>query len=158
MINTENPAVDVWDKILSRAEILLVPIVVFFTPIAGILLTVMAFIFLDTLTGIWKAIKVESAFSSRGLGAIGAKLLIYESVVLCSYLVDSFILGEFLQGLFGIEFMATKIAALIFLAVEAISIDENFKAIFGVGMWSALKKLMGKAKELRGDIKDITKP
>lgn len=157
MINTEQPAIDIWDKVLRRAEILIVPIVVFFTPIAGILLTVMAFIFLDTLTGIWKAFKTKVGFSSRGLGAIGTKLLIYESVVLCSYLVDSFILGDLLNSLFGVEFMVTKIAALIFLSVEVISIDENFKDIFGIGMWGALKKLLNKAKEVRQDVKDITK-
>jgi hypothetical protein len=157
MIDTNHPVNYFMCRVSENLEVLFLPIVLFFVPVQGILITVAAVVFLDTVTGIWKALKKGIQFSSRGLSALGSKLLLYESVLLCSYLVDAFILGDVLLGMFSIENMVTKVSSLIFLTIEVISINENFKAVRGISMLDALKKLVTRAKEAKEVAIDITK-
>jgi hypothetical protein len=136
----------------------------FFLPISGILFLIGFAIFVDTLTGIWKAKKLKIPITSRKLSAIVSKLFLYEVAVIGFYLIDKFILNDIILTFFSVPLMLTKILSLVLCSIEVISISENYKAVKGIDIWSAFKNLLQRSKEIKNDIdgvrynKDSTTP
>ena len=127
----------------------------FFKPIYGILILIFFCILFDTITGIWKAKKTNTAVTSRRLSAIISKLLLYEATVMLFYLMDFYLLNDIVMTFFSVELLTTKILALVLVSVEVISINENYKAVKGIDLWASLKNLYARAKEVTQDFKNI---
>ena len=132
--------------------------VLFFIPIQGILIAVGAAIILDTFTGIFKSIKLNGwcSVKSRKLSNIVSKMLLYEICILFLFLMDKFILNEFISSWFGFEFMFTKICAILLMFIELVSIKENIEDAYNIKIWDLLKKAFLRAKEVKDNIDDIT--
>jgi hypothetical protein len=134
---------------------LLAVVSAFFLPISGILFLIGFAILLDTITGIWKAKKLGLPITSRKLSAVISKLFLYEIAVIGFYLIDFFILNDIIMKFFSIPLMLTKILALILVSIECISINENYFAIRGISIWSSMKNLFARAKEIKTDLNGI---
>ena len=126
-----------------------------FAPIAGIMITVGLAILADTVIGIWKARKLKQKLTSRRLSRLISKIFIYEATVILFFLIDKYMLGDILAYFFTIEYLLTKITGLVLASIEIFSIDENFKAVKGFGIFDAFKKLIAKAKDVKEDIDTI---
>jgi hypothetical protein len=127
----------------------------FFLPISGILFLVGFAIFVDTLTGIWKAKKLKIPITSRKLSAIISKLFLYELAVIGFYLIDFWILNDIVKQFFSVPLMLTKILSLILVSIEVMSINENYFAIRQISIWDSMKSLFARAKEIKKDINEI---
>lgn len=142
---------------MKYLQYILTSILLLFAPIYGLLIAVAAAIILDTITGIFKSIKINgwSSIRSRKLSNIVSKMLLYEVCILFLFLMDKFLLNEFVKSAFGFEFMFTKICAILLMFIELVSIKENIEEGFKVNIWALLKKLLNRAKEIKSDIDDI---
>ena len=127
----------------------------FFLPISGILFLVGFAIFVDTLTGLWKAKKLKIAITSRKLSAVISKLFLYELAVIGFYLIDFWILNDIIKQFFSVELMLTKILSLVLVSIEVMSINENYFAIRQISIWDSMKSLFARAKEIKNDINGI---
>jgi hypothetical protein len=134
---------------------LLAVVSAFFLPISGILFLIGFAILVDTITGIWKAKKLKIKITSRGLSAVVSKLFLYEVAVILTYLIDYYILNDIILQFFSVPLMLTKILSLVLVSIEAISISENYKAVKGIDIWSALKNLLQRSKEIKKDIDGV---
>ena len=132
-------------------------ILLLFAPIHGLLIAVASAIILDTITGIFKSIKLNGwkSVRSRKLSSIVSKMLLYEICVLFLFLMDKYLLNEFIMHAFGFQFMFTKICAILLMFIELVSIKENIEESFKIDFWSILKKILSRAKEIKTDINDI---
>lgn len=143
---------------------LLTVIGAFFLPISGILFLIGFAIVIDTLTGIWKAKKLKIKITSRKLSAIVSKFFLYEMAVIGFYLIDFWILNDIILKFFSVPLMLTKILSLVLCSIEIMSINENYKAVKQIDIWSAFKQLLQRSKEIKTDIdgvrynKDSTTP
>ena len=144
-------------KIKLNLSKLMAIIFSFFLPIVGILILIGAAVLLDTLSGIYKARKLKQPITSRKLSAIMSKILLYEATVILFYLIDYFLVNEIVYSFFSIEMLVTKVLALTLVSIEVVSINENYRAIYGKDIWSALKNLFARAKEVTQDFKNIKK-
>lgn len=124
-------------------------LLVFFAPIKGILLSVCIVIFLDTVMGLYKAIKTDEQITSKRMSAIVSKLLLYQCTVLSVYVFDIFLVGEFFKIWFQIEFLFTKLVGLTLFIIEFKSIIENFEAAFNVSIFDILKQILSRSKEIK---------
>ena len=129
----------------------------FLLPIYDIILLVGFAVFLDTITGVWKAIKTKQKVTSRALSSIISKTLLYEATLILFYLMDVAILNDIVKSIFSVDLLTTKVLALTLLSVEIISINENYKKVMNVDLWSSLKNLFTRAKEIKSNIKDVKK-
>jgi hypothetical protein len=129
----------------------------FFLPISGILLMIGVLICIDTFTGIWKAKKIGDKITSRKLSSIISKLALYEVTVIMFFLIDQFILNDIILTFFSVPFMLTKVVALVLASIEVMSINENYKAVKQIDLWSSLKNLLARSAEIKDDIKKIKK-
>lgn len=138
---------------------LLLSVLLFYTQITGLLIGVGVAIIFDTFTGVFKSIKLNglSSIRSRVLSNIISKMALYELCILCLFLIDYYVLNEFIIKTFGIKFMFTKICAIMLIFVELVSIKENIEQTFNVDLWKLLKKSFNRAKEIKQDIGEITK-
>jgi len=127
----------------------------FFLPISGILIMIGVLIVIDTITGIWKAKKLGEKITSRKLSAIISKLALYEVTVIMFFLIDQFILNDIILTFFSVPFMLTKVVALVLSSIEVMSINENYKAVKSIDLWSALKNLLARSAEIKNDINKI---
>ena len=127
----------------------------FFLPIVGILILIAASVVLDTITGIWKAKKLNLPITSRRLSAIISKILLYEVTVMLFYLIDYFLVNDIVQSFFSIEMLTTKILSLTLVSIEVISINENYQAVKQIDLWASLKNLFARAKEVTQEFKNI---
>jgi len=142
---------------MKYLQYILVSILLLFAPIYGLLIAVAAAIILDTFTGIFKSIKLHGfeSIRSRKLSNVVSKMLLYEVCVLLLFLMDKYLLNEFIIRSFGIEYMFTKICAILLIFIELVSIKENIEDAFKIQIWPMIKKLLSRAKEIKSDIDEI---
>ena len=86
-----------------------------------------------------------------------SKILLYEATVILFYLIDYFLVNDIVYSFFSIDMLVTKVLALTLVSIEVVSINENFRLIYGTDIWSALKNLFSRAKEVTQDFKNINK-
>ncbi len=127
----------------------------FFLPISGILILIGVSVIVDTITGVWKSKKLGTPITSRKLSAVISKILLYEVTIMLFYLIDYYIINDIVLTFFSVELMITKILALVLVSIEVISLNENIKAVKGIDLWTSLKNLFARAKEVTQDFKDI---
>jgi hypothetical protein len=127
----------------------------FFLPISGILILIAFAILFDTLTGIWKSVHLKEKVTSRGLSQIISKILLYETTVLLFFLIDKFLVSDIVAQFFSIEYLVTKVLALVLVSIEVVSINENYKAIYGKDLYASLKLLFRRAKQITSEYKNI---
>ncbi len=133
-------------------------LILLFVPIYGLLIAVGAAIVLDTFTGIFKSVKLRgwSSIRSRILSNIISKMALYEICILFLFVIDKFLLNEFIINWFGFTFMFTKICAILLIFVELVSIKENIEETFKIDIWKLLKKVFLRAKEVKNNIEELT--
>lgn len=136
---------------------LMASVCLFLTPIQGLLLSVAAAIFLDTIFGIYRSVKVKGwkFVTSRRLSEIISKMLLYQLCVISLYVMDRFLLNEFFSAWYSIPFLCTKICTIILVFIELVSIKENFEKATGLNIWVLLKTVLGRAKEVKDGVNDI---
>lgn len=133
-------------------------VIVMFIPMQGILVAVGAAIILDTFTGIFKSVKINGwrSIKSRKLSQIVSKMLLYEICVIFLFVIDKFILNEFIFKWLSIDYMFTKICAILLIFIELVSIKENIEAAYNIKIWELVKKAFLRAKEVKDNIEDIS--
>ena len=136
-----------------------ISVITFFSPIAGLLLAVGAMIALDTILGVTKAIKLEGweSVTSRRASVIISKFLLYQLTVITFFIIDYNLINEFTKAHYQNDYLLTKFITLSLCFVEAKSIDENIKAIFGFSIWTNLKEVLTRTQELKKTTKNLKK-
>jgi hypothetical protein len=133
-------------------------LILFFAPVYGALIAVGIAIALDTSTGIFKTIKLHGrkSFNSRTASNVISKMFLYNGCILSLFVMDYFLLNEFVKHAFGFDYMFTKVCAIVLMFVELVSIKENIEESFGIDIWALLKSAFNRAKEIKSDINEIT--
>lgn len=137
--------------IASILKTLIVSLVAFLSPIHGLLLAVGVMIFMDTLLGIIKSIKLDGweSITSRRASVIISKFLLYQLTVLTFFIIDYNLINEFTKLHYQNNYLLTKLITISLCFVEAKSIDENIKAIFGFSIWTNLKEVLIRTQEIK---------
>ncbi len=127
-------------------------IISFLAPIQTIILTVGACIFADTFMGVWRAKKQGQQITSRRLSNIVSKMVLYQAAIILFFLIEKFILVDFITLFTAIPFFLTKLVACTLCFIECKSINENYEMISGISLFGKFKDMLTRAKELKEDI------
>ena len=87
------------------------------TPIIPLMLTVGMLIVVDTVFGVWSAIKRKQRITSNGLSRLAVKLFVYQTIIVTLFFFEQHIVGDLMPIM--------KTAATMLSVVEVISILEN---------------------------------
>jgi len=142
--------------VLTYTTTLLKVLLVFFSPIGGIILIVAISTILDTCFGIWRAVKKGNRVTSKkARHGLVPKIVSYVGAVMLIYASDYFILNELTKMVVSIDFLSTKIIALVLLSIEVKSMDESFEAVKGWSFLGRFGKLIRKAKDIKKELDEI---
>lgn len=144
-----------WFAFKAKIGILFSIIAAFLLPIQALIAIVFLFIMLDTLTGVIRVFKNEEGFTSRKLGSVISKLILYNSSLISMFVLEKYLLGEFVQVFSSIPLLLTKICAAFFCGVEIISINENVTRITGFNIFKNFSAILFRVKNVKDDIKDL---
>lgn len=140
-----------------NTTILFAVISAFLAPIQPLLFAVGLMIFLDTITGVIRSMKLDQTITSRKLSQIITKMLLYQGAIISLFLVEKLLLGEFIALFTTIKFFLTKIGAVTLVFIEAKSINENIQQGTGVDVWETFKLMLSRAKYVKDEISSIAK-
>jgi hypothetical protein len=132
-------------------------LLLFLTPIYGLVITVGLIVMLDTFTGIFKSVKLKgwSSIRSRTLSNIISKMLLYEMCIILLFPIDKFLLNDLLIRLVSVQFFSTKLTCIVIILIEGTSIKENIEEALNIKIWSIIKNVIKRAKEVKQDIDHI---
>jgi peptidoglycan biosynthesis protein MviN/MurJ (putative lipid II flippase) len=142
-------------SIATYFSTLLKVLLVFFAPIKGIIILVALSTIIDTGFGFWKAKKLGNEITSKKwrFGFV-PKLLSYVAAVLLVYASDFFIINELTKMVISVEFLSTKLIALVLISIEVKSMDESFKAVKGYSYLSKITGALKKAKDIKKELSE----
>jgi len=142
---------------IKQVNLILASLALFFVPVYGLLIAVGTAIGLDTITGINKSIRLNGwrSLRSRKLSNVISKMALYEVCILLLFVIDNYVLNEFINHIFGFDFMFTKICAIMLILTELVSIKENIEEAYKLDIWKTLKNMFNRAKEIKQDIDEI---
>lgn len=124
-------------------------------PIHPLIVLVFLAIGFDTVIGIWKSKRLGVKITSKALSAIVGKLLLYEGALILFWLVDLFIIGDFISIATSIPFVLTKLIAITLIWIEVRSVDESVTEVTGISFFKKMKQMISRVKEIKSDVEDI---
>jgi hypothetical protein len=136
--------------IASNLTILLKVLVVFFAPIKGIIILVALSTILDTAFGVWKASKLKEKVNSKTFRhGFVPKLMSYVGAIMLVYASDFFIINYLTKEVISVDYLATKLIALMLISIEVKSMDESFQKVKGYSFINKIVKLIIQAKDVK---------
>lgn len=140
--------------LLSKAlPTALLTIIAIFAPVAPLMLLVGLAMMLDTVSGMWKAHKLGEDITSRKMGNLAIKMLVYQAAVLLFYLVDLYILQGAFTVLGNQPIFLTKVVAAWLVITEVKSLNENYAAVTGKDIIKNTASSIRKIREFYTEIK-----
>ncbi len=128
----------------------------FFAPIAGVLLAVGFAIGLDLIVAYWRTKAKKLKWTSRQMGrGLIPKFIGYQAAIILLFLIDKFVLNDFITLFTTIQFLLTKLGAMTLIYVEALSMNESFKVVKGKGLFDYFVEMLTIAKNLKTHISEI---
>lgn len=128
-------------------------LLLFFAPIKFIIILVAISTVIDTLFGFWKAYnKKDQITSKKWRFGFVPKVITYVICVMLVYCSDFFIINEIVKLSISIDFLFTKLIALILISIEVKSMDESFKSVKGWSFLDRFTSMIIRAKNIRKNI------
>jgi len=128
-------------------------LILFFAPIKGIILIVALATIIDTCFGVWKAKKLGEPITSKMFrNGLVPKLLSYIAVVMLVFSSDVFIINGLTLSVVSVEFISTKVIALVLLSVEVKSMDESWIKVKGYSFIDKIKAIILKLKDVKKEL------
>ena len=145
--------------LLTFLTMFLKTLIIFFTPIKGIVVLIMLSVVIDTAFGIWK-VKVlndpDDPFNSRKMRfGFVRKTVVYLLFIGLVFITDVFILNDLVKYILSnleINYLCTRIGALILIGIEMKSMDESW---FKVKGWSFIERAGGILRRIKKAKEDI---
>jgi len=141
----------------ANLSMLISIIAAFILPIKTLLITVGLCIAADTFLGIYKARKNKEKITSHKLSNVVSKMVLYQAAVILFFVLEKFILGEFVAYFIDIPFVLTKIVAATLCLIELKSMDESYTIITGYSLWDKFKTILRRAKSTKDELSDFNK-
>lgn len=127
-------------------------LLVFFAPVAPLLIAVGMAIFADTYFGIKKARKFGEYRTKELRIGFTRKIITYHLSILTFYIIDALLLNELLIQNVSIDHLLTKLLCLVFIFIEWESINETSKKLY---KRSFNTKIIGIFKKIKGVKDDV---
>jgi hypothetical protein len=144
-----------YEKIKIGATVVASIVMAFLMPIVPLLLIVGGLIFLDTCVGLWRAYKTNELISSKKLSNIISKMVLYQTSIITFFLIEKYIVGDFIVHVTSIQLFLTKVLACTLCSIELKSMDESYQIVTGISIWDRFKLLLKRSNEVKKGVKEI---
>ena len=108
---------------------------------------------IDTCFGVWKAKSLGEPITSKMFrNGLVPKLVSYIAVVMLVYASDVFIINGLTLSVVSVEFISTKVIALVLLSIEVKSMDESWIKVKGYSFIDKIKAIIVKLKDVKKEL------
>lgn len=146
------------DEIVNFIPTLLASFILVISSSVGVILAVIGCVFLDTFVGLWKVVKRIDKWRWKKFWNIWFKSIFYIMSIAIVFILDGFLLNEFWESTFNIEFIAGKVTAILFAWMELRSVDKSIQQMnCGKGLRHYINIMIEYIKEYKEDINNIRK-
>lgn len=123
-------------------------------PIQGLLFTMISFILLDTIIGVYVSVKLKGwkSFKSTKFFNIVVKSFFYTTSIIMAWFLDKFIMDG---SVVGIPLLLSKAMTAVWVFNEVNSCDENSMKLGNKSVWVMCGGLINKLKSLKKDLNEI---
>lgn len=128
---------------------------VFLSPIKPLIFVVGFIVIIDTIFGILRSRKLKIKFTSRRFYAFFKKSLVYQLLIITTFLIDKNLLNEFMTMIVSIDYVTTKVITAAICFNEIKSIDENVKIAFKIDISKWILDLFKFSKSVKEGINEI---
>lgn len=128
---------------------------IFLAPIKPLLFIVGFIVVLDTILGILRSRKLKIKFTSRRFYAFFKKSLVYQLLIITTFLIDKNLINEFMNMVVVMDYLTTKVITAAICFNELTSINENIKITYGINIVSYIKKLFKFSKQVKDGLNEI---
>lgn len=129
-------------KISTYFEALGVSALAVFAPIQAVMLTAIALVAVDLVTGMMAARKRKEPVTSAGIRRTVTKVAVYETAIMTGFLAEHYMLSNALA--------VSKLVAGLIATAELKSILENLDAINGAPLFATIIAKLGSDNDQRG--------
>lgn len=139
--------------ITKQSTLIFTMFIAFFAPIKGMVFLVGLSTILDTCFGIWRAYQMDEIITSRKARfGLVPKIVAYCSAVCLIYATDVYMINDLTKMAVSVDFISTKLIALLLISIEVKSMDESFQAVKGYSFIEKIKVLILKAKDIKKEL------
>jgi hypothetical protein len=79
-------------------------------------------------------------------------MILYQSSILVGFILETYLLGEFITYFVDIPNLITKLIAMVLVFVESLSINENFENITGKNLFLEFKRMITRGINIKKNI------
>jgi peptidoglycan biosynthesis protein MviN/MurJ (putative lipid II flippase) len=142
-------------KIASFISGLFKALLIFLSPIKYIVLLVALSTIIDTFFGLWRAYNTNVSIQSKKLRhGFVPKLITYCFAVIITYCTDFYILNDLTQTVVAVDFLSTKLLALVLISIEVKSMDESFEAVKNYSFLDKIISTVRKVKDVKKEMQE----
>jgi hypothetical protein len=145
------------EHIVAFLKTFLLTVFVILTPIQPLILIIFGIVLLDTFFGIKRSWSLNILFTSRRFFSFFKKLLVYELVLITTFLVDFYLVNELVNIIFQFDLLVTKLIGFVITINELKSIEENIRVIYGINFIEIIKKSFNTVKDVKDGLDEIKK-
>lgn len=163
-------------KICEALTPVILFIAAFLAPIAGVLAAVGFFIAADMMMAFWRVMAIrkknkhkledgkkltaqdieKAKWTSRKARAgLLPKVVSYNVVIISFYLLDRFVMNDFIHLFTSIPYALTKLLAMVLIWIEIKSIDESFEEVKGKSLFWYIADMVKIAKKVHGKVASV---
>lgn len=129
-----------------------------FLPVRELVVVIGCLIVSDTAWGAYAAYK-DKKFSKEELYTLLSKMLVYETLILISFLFDKYIIGDIVSATIStVPLFVTKIVSSVLGGVELYSINNNIDKAVGFNFLNRAKEILYKGKKVKTEVEEIINP
>lgn len=139
---------------LNKILLMLASACALLIPIQGLLILTFVMLLIDTIYAIYCSIKInglksfKSALLRKG---VSAKVFLYMGSIIIMFAIDTMIFGG---TLFGIHMLLAKSVSMLWVYVEAKSLDENSQSMGNRPIIIIAKEALGFFKQIKKEAED----
>jgi hypothetical protein len=137
-------------------SVFLSSVVIFFTPLFPIMLSVGLMTIVDTYFGIKASKKRGEEFSSRKLrkGWV-SKNISYQTSLVLLFIIDNFVFNDLVLNYFPTPFIITKLFAVMLILIEFSSLNESSEVLYKKSFKEHIREQLKSIFNIKRDINDL---
>lgn len=139
----------------TKLSLLLLSFLAILSPVTPLVIIAISFIWMDTLFGIWRSVKLKGwkSFRSRKLSAIISKSLLYSGGIVAVFFLEKYVIADILGLFVSVDLILTKAFTFFCTFIEIKSINESYEDITGKNILKALKEFLSRTKDQFNEFK-----
>jgi hypothetical protein len=131
----------------TKAILFLISLLAILSPIKGMVLITIFFIWVDLFVGIWRSKKLKLPLRSRGFARTISKTCLYAGGIVCVFFLEKSVLEDLIGLFVSVDLVLTKAFTFYCVFTELKSINESYYDVTKKDVLKSFKEFITAKKQ-----------